>query len=77
MLFSVPRAKASGGLPAIVAVPGFDGCLNHLWLPRVRARRQPSSAMIRHRFATFTVSSLFGGRFAVERQTSRDRREMQ
>ena len=44
MLFKVPGAKSSPGLPGIVTRPGFTGCLYCLWLPRVRARNQPSSS---------------------------------
>ena len=47
MLFSVPGARSSPGRPATVTSPGFTGCLNCWWLPRVRARYQPSSARSR------------------------------
>ena len=48
-----PGAKSSLGFPGTVTRPGFAGCLNWRWLPRVATRNQPSSChTFRHCFAT-------------------------
>src|SRR5207244_13313744 len=44
MAFIVPGGTSSRGLSATVTTPGLLGCLYCRWLPRVRARRHPSSA---------------------------------
>src|SRR5437016_3715860 len=44
MAFNVPGGTSRLGLPATVTTPGLLGCLYCRWLPRVRARRHPSSA---------------------------------
>src|SRR5688572_8547588 len=43
ILFSVPGARSSLGCPATVTRPGFVGCLNCMWLPRVATSNHPSS----------------------------------
>src|SRR5215510_8679394 len=45
MLFKVPGATSSDGLPATVTPPGFLGCLYWRWLPRVATRNQPSASI--------------------------------
>src|SRR5262245_34275984 len=45
MLFKVPGATSSDGLPATVTRPGFLGCLYWRWLPRVATRNQPSASI--------------------------------
>jgi hypothetical protein len=54
MLFSVPGARSSLGLPATVTSPLLSGCLNCRWLPRVRATYHPSASMIPITSRTFT-----------------------
>ena len=56
MLFSVPGARSSLDFPATVTGPGFEGCLNCLWLPRVATRTHPSSFSIRSTSPTFIES---------------------
>jgi hypothetical protein len=46
MLPSVPGGMSSLGFPATVTRPGFDGCLNCRWLPRVTTKRHPSDSNI-------------------------------
>jgi len=55
-LAKVPEARSSPGLPAMVTTPGFAGCQNCRWLPRVRTSTQPSSSMSRMTSRTFTAS---------------------
>ena len=47
MLFNVPGATSSLGLPGTVTRPGFTGCLYCRWLPRVATRNQPLACSIR------------------------------
>src|SRR6516164_3390156 len=42
ILFSVPGARSSDGLPATVTRPGRTGCLYCRWLPRVATKNHPS-----------------------------------
>src|SRR5580700_6974017 len=55
MLFRVPGAKSSDGLPATVTRPDFSGCLNCRWLPRVATRYQPSASKSLMTSRTFTL----------------------
>ena len=55
MLFYKPMPIALLNFPATVTVPGFEGCVNCLWLPRVRSRYQPS------RWSSRMTSRTFGG----------------
>ena len=64
ILFNVPGARSSLGFPATVTRPGFEGCLNCLWLPRVATRVHPSSLSIRSISLTFIVPEY---QFAVPR----------
>lgn len=54
MLLSVPGARASLALPAIVTRPFLVPCLYCLWLPRVLTRNQPSSTISLIASLTFT-----------------------
>ncbi len=54
MLFSVPGANSSLGLPGTVTRPGLIGCLNWRWLPFIATSAQPSSASKRSISLTFT-----------------------
>src|SRR5262245_3976406 len=55
MLLSVPGAKSSDGLPAMVTRPGLVGCLYCRWLPRVATRAQPSASIRLMASRTFTA----------------------
>ena len=44
ILLRVPIASSSPECPATVTNPGFAGCLNCLWLPRIRTWYQPSAS---------------------------------
>jgi hypothetical protein len=57
ILFNVPGAKSSLGLPATVTRPGLLGCLNWRWLPRVDAGYQPSSLSFRNMSDTFIAGA--------------------
>ena len=54
MLLSVPEARSSPVLPAIVTRPGLDGCLYCRWLPRVATKYHPSCRIILTTSRTFT-----------------------
>ena len=53
ILFKVPRASSSLGLPAIVTRPFLNGCLYCLWLPRVATKYHPSASIILIAFRNF------------------------
>ena len=57
ILFNVPGAKSSPGLPATVTRPGLVGCLNCRWLPLVVTKYQPSWPSIRNMSDTFTTEA--------------------
>ena len=59
MLFKVPGAKSSLGLPGTVTRPALVGCLNWRWLPRVVTRNQPSLSSIRSTSLTFMREEYF------------------
>ena len=52
----VPGGMSTPGCPATVTVPRFVGCLNCLWLPRVRTRYHPSSSRSRMRSRSFKAA---------------------
>ena len=74
MLFKVPGASSSLGLPGTVTRPDLVGCLNCRWLPRVTTRYQPSSPSIRSISATFT-DQLCAGRLHRPRARPNDQVE--
>ncbi len=53
----MPLANSADSFPAIVTRPGFLGCLNWRWLPRVRTRCQPSLASSARTSRTFISAS--------------------
>src|SRR5579883_3185240 len=55
ILFNVPGAKSSLGLPGTVTRPGLVRCLNWRWLPRLATKYHPSSASNRNMSDTFTT----------------------
>jgi hypothetical protein len=63
---NVPGAKSSLSFPATVTRPGFVGCSNCRWLPRVAIITQPSSANIRRTILIFTTGmTALGNRSAI------------
>ncbi len=58
VLFNVPGATSSPGLPATVTRPGFVACLNCRCDPRCRTTDQPSSSSCFTMSRTFTSTSL-------------------
>jgi hypothetical protein len=62
ILFNVPGAKSSLGLPATVTRPGLARCLNCRWLPFVVTKYQPSWPRIRNMSDTFTTEAYDVGR---------------
>jgi hypothetical protein len=57
MLFNVPGATSSPGLPATVTSPGLVACLNCRCDPRCRTTDQPSSSSILTTSRIFTMRS--------------------
>jgi len=58
MLFKVPGARSSFGLPATVTRPTFFECLNWRWLPSVTTRHQPSALSTRfHKYSPVSGGS--------------------
>ena len=55
MLFNVPGATSSPGLPATVTSPGFVACLNCRCDPRCRTTDQPSSLQLLHDVADLHI----------------------
>jgi hypothetical protein len=62
MLLRVPGGMSMPGCPETVTVPGFVGCLNCLWLPRVLFSTQPSFSKIRSTALTFVRPECQGDR---------------
>jgi hypothetical protein len=62
ILFNVPGATSSPGLPATVTSPGLFACLNCRCEPRCRTTDQPSSSSI------LTTSRIFTTRATLESQ---------
>jgi hypothetical protein len=57
MLFNVPGATSSPGLPTTLTSPGLVACLNYRCDPRCRATDQPSSSSILTTSRIFTMRS--------------------
>jgi hypothetical protein len=57
ILFNVPGAKSSPGLPGTVTRPSLAVCLYWWWLPRVLTITHPSCSSMRMTSRTFTGSN--------------------
>ena len=67
MLFCVPGARSSPGLPGTVTKPCRVACLYCRWLPRVRSRYQPPASIMRMISRTFTELTFAGANRTVKR----------
>jgi hypothetical protein len=67
ILFNVPGATSSPGLPATVTRPGLLACLNCRCEPRCRTTDQPSSSSIFTTSRTFTTRSIPRSRCVYQR----------
>src|SRR5260370_13905504 len=57
ILFCVPGAKSSEGLPAMATRPDLLACLNSRWLPRVATKYHASSSTNRLASRAFTSTA--------------------
>lgn len=75
MLFCVPGARSSPGLPGTVTKPGRVACLYCRWLPRVRSKYQPVASIMRMISRTFTELTFAGANCTVKREPQTRRGE--
>ena len=70
MLFRVPGASSSLGLPGTVTRPGLLACLYWRWLPRVATRRQPPAWSNLRTSLTFMGERYHNGKVQGDRRAT-------